>query len=147
MDTTPVGAVGTQSQQYTTENDVVSEINSDAFLKLLITELQNQDPLEPMSNQEILEQLGQIREIESNLQLTETLESLRLGQNIATANSMIGRLVAGLTDDGEQIAGHVDGVSLVDGKPRLYIGEHIIDLENVSDILDESAGAQEGHAN
>ena len=141
MDTTPVGAVGTQSQQYTTENDVVSEINSDAFLKLLITELQNQDPLEPMSNQEILEQLGQIREIESNLQLTETLESLSLGQNIAAANSVIGRLVAGLTDDGERIAGRVDGVSLVDGKPRLYVGEHIIDLENVSDILDESAGA------
>ena len=141
MDTTPVGAVGTQSQQYTTENDVVSEINSEAFLKLLITELQNQDPMEPMSNQEILEQLGQIREIESNLQLTETLESLSLGQNIAAANSVIGRLVAGLTDDGERIAGRVDGVSLVDGKPRLYVGEHIIDLENVSDILDESAGA------
>ena len=141
MDTTSVGAVGTQSQQYTTENDVVSEINSDAFLKLLITELQNQDPLEPMSNQEILEQLGLIREIESNLQLTETLESLSLGQNIATANSMIGRLVAGLTDEAEQVAGRVDGVSIVDGQPKLYVGEHIIDLENVSDILDESAGA------
>ena len=141
MGTTTVGAVGTQSRQYTTENDVVSEINSDAFLKLLITELQNQDPLEPMSNQEILAQLGQIREIESNLQLTETLESLRLGQNIATASSTIGRLVAGLTDDGERIAGRVDGVSIVDGQPKLYVGEHIIDLENVSDILDESAGA------
>lgn len=141
MGTTTVGAVGTQSQQYATENDVVSEINSDAFLKLLITELQNQDPLEPMSNQEILQQLGQIREIESNLQLTETLESLRLGQNIATASSTIGRLVAGLTDDGERIAGRVDGVSIVDGQPKLYVGEHIIDLENVSDILDESAGA------
>ena len=141
MGTSTVGAVGTQSQQYTTENDVVSEINSEAFLKLLITELQNQDPMEPMSNQEILEQLGQIREIESNLQLTETLESLSLGQNIAAANSVIGRLVAGLTDDGERIAGRVDGVSFVDGKPRLYVGEHIIDLENVSDILDESAGA------
>lgn len=141
MGTTTVGAVGTQSRQYTTENDVVSEINSDAFLKLLITELQNQDPLEPMSNQEILAQLGQIREIESNLQLTETLESLSLGQNIATANSMIGRLVAGLTDEAEQVAGRVDGVSIVDGQPKLYVGEHIIDLKNVSDILDESASA------
>ncbi|HUT91640.1 MAG TPA: flagellar hook capping FlgD N-terminal domain-containing protein [Thermoguttaceae bacterium] len=141
MGTTTVGAVGTQSQRDTTKNDVVSEINSDAFLKLLITELQNQDPMEPMSNQEILQQLGQIREIESNLQLTETLESLSLGQNIATANSMIGRLVAGLTDEAEQVAGRVDGVSIVDGQPKLYVGEHIIDLKNVSDILDESASA------
>ena len=141
MATTTAGVLGTQGQQYTTTNDLVNEINSDAFLELLITELQNQDPLEPMSNQEILEQLGQIREIESNLQLTETLESLSLGQSMAAANSMIGRLVAGLTDEGEQVAGWVSGISIVDGKPKLYLGEQTIDLENVSEIFDESAGA------
>ena len=141
METNTVGALGTQGQQYATGNDLVSEINSDAFLELLITELQNQDPLEPLSNQEIVQQLSQIREIESNLQLTDTLESVRLGQNLAMANGLIGRLVAGLTDDSEPIAGRVGGVSIVDGEPRLYVGQYTIDLDKVSEILDESAGA------
>jgi flagellar basal-body rod modification protein FlgD len=137
METSAVGAAGTQGQDYTSKNDVMSEVNSDAFLKLLLTQLENQDPLEPMTNQEMLQQLGQIREIESNLQLTETLESVRLAQNLTVANGMIGRRVVALTEDAGQIAGRVEGVSIADGEPRLHVGEHTIDLENVSEILNE----------
>ena len=44
------------------ENDLGS-VDLDQFLQLLITELRNQDPMDPMDNNELVEQLGHIREI------------------------------------------------------------------------------------
>ena len=75
-------------------------------------------------------------------QLTDTLESVLLGQNLATASSMIGRLIVALTDDAGKITGRVDRVSIVDGEPKLNVGEHTIDLRNVSQILAESADTE-----
>lgn len=142
METTSVGAVGGQGQAEATQKSLASAIDSETFLKLLLHELQNQDPLEPMSNSQLVQQLSQIWELESNMELAGTLEAVRLSQNVAAASSMIGRLVAGLSDGGQQIAGRVDGVSISDGKPKLYVGQYIVDLEDVSDIIsDESAGA------
>lgn len=133
-----MGIMGTQGQQNPTGHDAMQDVDLDEFLKLLITELQNQDPMDPMENSEILQQLSQIREVESNMRLTETLESLHLGQNLATASSMIGRLITALTDEGDQIAGRVDRVSIEDGEPKLNVGEHLVELKNVSQILGES---------
>jgi flagellar basal-body rod modification protein FlgD len=140
MEPAAIGIVGSQAQQNPTGHDAIGDVNMDDFLKLLITELQNQDPMEPLANHEILQQLSQIREVESNVRLTETLASVRLGQNLATASSLIGRLVVALTEDGQQATGRVDRVSIVDGEPKLNVGEHVVQLENVSEILDESAG-------
>ena len=139
MQPATVGIVGTRGQQNPTGHDALRDVDMDEFLKLLITELQYQDPMNPMSNHEILQQLSQIREVESNMRLIDTLESVRLGQNMAAASSMIGRPIAGLTDDSQLVVGRVDRVSIVDGQPKLNVGEHVVDLKNVSEILDESA--------
>jgi flagellar basal-body rod modification protein FlgD len=140
METSPAaGVVGSQAQQ-NPYGDSLNDVDMDVFLKLLIAELQNQDPLNPMDNNELLQQVSQIREIESNTRLTETLESVLLGQNMSTASGMIGRTVTALTDDAEWITGRVDRVSIADGKPRLIVGQHTVDLANVSEILAESGG-------
>ena len=143
MATTSVGTVGAQGQGSMTTSGLTSALDADMFLELLITELQSQDPLEPMSNSEICQQLGQIWELQSNMELTDTLQSITLGQNIAAANSMIGRLIVGLTDDAGEISGYVDSVSVVDGQTKLNIGEHAIDLKDISLILDESSSQDE----
>ena len=54
-------------------------VDLDQFLQLLITEIQNQDPLDPMENSEILEQISQIREISATNNLSDTLASVLLG--------------------------------------------------------------------
>jgi flagellar basal-body rod modification protein FlgD len=141
MELPNVGVIGTQGQQNPNGRDAFSELNLDDFLKLLITELQNQDPMEPMKNAELLQQLSQIREIESNMRLTETLESVRLGQNLTVANGMLGRSIVALTDDAKEVTGQVDRISIVDGQPKLRVGEYTVDLQNVSQILDPSTGA------
>lgn len=133
------GVVGKQGQQTTTGYDAFNEMNLDAFIKLLITELQNQDPLQPMDNAQILQQISQIREIESNRRLTETLETVRVGQVLSTASSMVGRNIMGLSDAGEVVAGVVEWVSMDTSGAKLHVGDHLVSLSNVSTILPEDS--------
>lgn len=118
------------------------DVDMDQFLKLLIAELQNQDPLNPMDNAAMLEQIGQIREIGATNKLTDTLDSVLLGQNLTTASSLIGRQVKALTDDAKDITGKVDRVSVeTSGKDnetrtlKLHVGEHVVALKNIREIV------------
>jgi len=113
---------------------VLGDVDMDMFLKLLIAELENQDPLKPLDNSEILEQVSQIREVESNTRLTETLQAVLLGQSMATAAGMIGQWIEGLADSGDRVTGPVQRVSVIDGEPKLIVGEYQIDLKNVAEI-------------
>jgi flagellar basal-body rod modification protein FlgD len=105
MSSTSVGAAaGASSAQQTgpsTANDAWGDVSLESFIKLLVVELQNQDPMDPMNNQEILGQMSQIREIESNQRLTETLGSMMLGQTVSTAAALLGQTVSALSDDAE----------------------------------------------
>ena len=100
MESASITSYGQQPQQVASGRDAFSDLNLDEFLGLLITELQTQDPLDPMDNNEILQQVSQMREIESNMRLTDTLQTVLLGQNMSTASSLINRVIVGLTSDG-----------------------------------------------
>jgi flagellar basal-body rod modification protein FlgD len=99
----------------------INDIDLDMFLKLMITELQNQDPLNPLDNKDMLAQISQIREVGASDKLTKTLESVLLGQNIASATNLIGADVSALTDAGERVSGVVNRISIDKGSPKLHI--------------------------
>jgi len=140
MASTGVNTIGSQSSAQATNYDAYKSLDLDTFMKLLVTEMSNQDPLDPMNNQEILQQISQIRSIEASDRLTTTLESVLLGQSVATASSMLGRTITGLDDGGEDVSGRVDRVSIADGKAKLYVGDRAVSLNNVSGILPDSSG-------
>ncbi len=135
MSIASIGAIGQQVQQNPTGYDAFGEIDLNDFIKLMVTELQNQDPLDPMDNAQILQQMSQIRSIKSNDRLTDTLESVFLGQSLVTASNLLQRTIVGLSDKSETVTGRVDRVSIEDGLAKLHIGEHTIDLKNVAEIL------------
>ncbi len=110
-------ATGSPSQDFDTLND----LDVDVFLKLLITEMQNQDPLNPMDNSEMLNQINQIREIGSTDKLTKTLDSVLLGQNISSSTNLIGSDIHALSDDNQEVSGTVNRVSIENGQPKLHL--------------------------
>jgi flagellar basal-body rod modification protein FlgD len=119
-------------------NDALRDLDMDQFLKLMITELQNQDPLNPLENAEILQQISQIREIGATSRLTETLDAVLLGQNLTSASSMIGKTVEALSDDAKNVRGVVDKVTVTGGEPRLHIGGKAVRLKNVKEIVSQA---------
>ncbi len=108
------------SQPFGAKNSL-NDLDLDVFLELMIAELQNQDPLNPLENNELLAQISQIREVGATDRLSETLESVLLGQNIASATNLIGANVEALTDTGERVTGNVRRVTIDNGQPRLDI--------------------------
>ncbi len=125
------GSVGAQS----TTSDAYANLNIDDFMKLLISELQNQDPLDPVKNKDLVEQIGQIRAIQANQYLTTTLTGVMLGQNLNTAAAMLGRKISGLDDSGKEVQGKVTGVVFQNGAAKLHVGDQVVSLSNVQKIL------------
>jgi flagellar basal-body rod modification protein FlgD len=93
METTAItsGATTTAAVQ----NQGFEGLNSDDFFKLLIAQLSNQDPLEPTSNQELLNQISSIRDIQASTSLTRTLDNLANRQGFGSAAALIGQYVSG----------------------------------------------------
>ena len=122
-----------------------ANVTSDDFLQLIITELQNQDPLEPTSNSEFLQQITQIREISASDKLTETLDQVLAGQNLTMASGLIGREVIGVDDLNEEVQGVVDRVALeanaegTNKTLRVYIGEQSFAIDRIREINAASA--------
>jgi len=114
----------------------LGNVDVDQFLQLMIAELQNQDPLSPVENSEMLQQITQIREIGASEALSTTLSAVLAGQNVATASALIGKEVSALTDDSGNISGVVDRVSITDDNDvRVHIGDESVKLDNVREIV------------
>ena len=129
------GVSGQNGQQTTTGVDAYQNMNIDQFIKLLVSELQNQDPLEPMKNADIVNQVSQIQAIGANQRLSTTLDSVALGQNLATASSMIGKTVTALDDSANEVTGTVSKVGIEDGESKLYIGDQKVSMKNIREVL------------
>lgn len=131
------GIQGSTGQQVTTGTNAYDALDTSSFIKLLVSELQNQDPMNPMDNSKILDEVSQIKAISSNDKLSKMLEAVQLQQNVGTANNLLGKVVSGLTDDSKNITGTVDKVSIAEGDIKLHIGEQTVSLNNVSEIQPE----------
>jgi len=80
-----------------------AENQQDRFLKLLVTQMRNQDPLNPMENAEVTTQIAQISTVNGIDKLNATLKSMEtsfLGAQTLQAGSLVGRGVLG---DGDSI--------------------------------------------
>ncbi len=142
---TPTSAQDTTASNTALANGL-GNLKLDDFLKMLLAELQNQDPLSPMDSSTMLTQIGQITQVGSTQQLTSTLNSVLLGQNLNNATSLIGKTIDGLADDNTEVTGKVEKVSIADGKPVLTIGDKTVKLENVRAVLPDDSTAADGAA-
>ena len=113
-----------------------STLNEQTFLNLLTTQLQNQDPLDPMSDEDFMGQMAQF----SSLQQMQTLNTNFSGQSTTTQLSsgatMIGHTVTTSTNDssGNPISGVVSAVTMTNGNLQLTIGNNSAPMSSVTQI-------------
>ena len=119
----------------------LKDLDLSQFLKLMISELQNQDPLNPLDNTQFVQQIGELRSIAAADQLSTTLQAVQTQQSLTTASSLIGKQVKALTSDNHDISGTVSSVSIEvdpnDNTKRTYkikIGDQAVDLANVREV-------------
>jgi flagellar basal-body rod modification protein FlgD len=120
-------------------------VDSNEFIQILITELQNQDPFDPQDSGALLEQLSSLRNIESQTTLTDQLRDL-VGQNeVAVAGNLIGKIVAGIDTLNSQTSGIVTSVRVSDDGVLLELDNgRAIEMSQLIGITEAEANSAEG---
>jgi flagellar basal-body rod modification protein FlgD len=90
--------------------EVNRTLGRDDFLKILITQLKNQDPTSPMEDKEFIAQMAQFSTLEQMTNMSEEFGSLAEGLSASRAVSMLGKQVT-IAADGRTIEGLVSAVT------------------------------------
>lgn len=110
-------------------------LDSEDFLKLLITQLQNQDPSEPIGNEELLNQLSMMRNLQSNIEMGDALKAITVNQRLSTAANFIGKHVKGLDESQQNVAGIADRAFLRGGQAYIGVGSKEMPLDSVLEVV------------
>lgn len=107
------------------------------YLNLLVTQLRNQNPLEPMDNNEMASQLAQLSQLEQLEGISSTFQKVFLGVQLSQARELIGKYIS-FVPPGEEAEfwGKVEAVEIVNGEARLRVGPYALDLSEISAIHD-----------
>ena len=110
---------------------------STQYMSLLITQLQNQNPLDPMDNNgmtSVLTGLAELEQMESmNTNFADVLASQQAGQ----ATSLIGKKITFASGSTTEQA-TVDGVTISDGTASLTAGDYDVSLDDLTAITNAS---------
>ena len=140
-----------------TSNDSTSTstqlLDTEDFYNLLVAEITNQDPLDPVSNQELTLQLMQLQNTSAMSDVTESIgelvtstealnenllssfSSLQSLSELSSATSMIGKDITYTLDDStEELSGNVDSIKINDGTAYLVVDDTEVALDNVLTI-------------
>jgi flagellar basal-body rod modification protein FlgD len=116
-----------------------SEMSSEDFIKIIFTELTNQDPLKPSDSSALLQQMSSIRSIESDVKLTDQLNALVTQNQLSAAGNMIGKFIGGVTADNNRVAGYVVAVSRENDSVNLELDNGwTVPIKNVEKLIDPS---------
>jgi flagellar basal-body rod modification protein FlgD len=110
-------------------------LSQNDFMKLLVTQMQNQNPLNPVNSTDFITQLAQFSQVSSMTTLNGNISQMLTLQQMTQASSLIGKTVTYLPA-GSQMAtsGVVSGVQINNGAVNLVVGNQSIALSQVTGI-------------
>ena len=108
------------------------ELGKDDFLKLLITQLQNQDPTSPMENTEFIAQMAQFSSLEQMTNMSTEFTKLANMLNSGEAVSLLGRSV-GVCSGEPCISGVVEAVSRATN-PRIKVNGMLYSMDQINAV-------------
>jgi flagellar basal-body rod modification protein FlgD len=110
-------------------------VSSDQFLQLLIAQLQNQDPLNPVSDKDFINQLATLNNVQGLQSLNASFSQMLQLQQLTQGADLIGKTVSyKLTDDGDTKTGKVEGVTVQNGNYVLQVGADQVGLSQVQSV-------------
>lgn len=124
------------SETYQGKKSKGDQLGKDAFLQLLVAQMQNQDPLEPTDNSQMVAELAQFTTIEELQNLGTTLNNMN-------AFGLIGKAViieVGKSTDSTTtttVGGYVDFVKIEDGKAKLSVNGELYDYDDLDMVVDK----------
>ena len=132
MDVNALSSTMTQSQAATASSK--SSLSRDDFMNILISEMTNQDPMEPMDNQKFLSQLVQLESFEATSKLSDAIENLTRFEQLSSASSLIGHTVVGLVNGEALVEGAVEKVLVNNNVVSVVVDGNEIPMTAVKEV-------------
>lgn len=107
-DSTSKSSSSTGSTTSTSSNSV----DYNTFLQLLVAEMKNQDPTNPMDTSQYMSQFAQLSTIEQAMQTNTKLDALLSSQSLSQADGLIGKTVSFTDATGATFSGKVKSISI-----------------------------------
>ena len=109
------------------------------YMRLLITQLQNQNPLEPMDNNEMASQLAQFSQLQQLESMNSNFANVLSATERNYANSLIGKEISFASENetgGRDITSGIveEVINNVDGEIILVTGDHVVALDGVISV-------------
>lgn len=108
-DTTSTNSTSSTSSTTSTSNNTV---DYNTFLQLLIAEMKNQDPTNPMDTSQYMSQFAQLSSVEQAMQTNTKLDLLLSSQALSQADGLIGKNVSFTDSTGATFTGKVASISI-----------------------------------
>ena len=115
-----------------------SGLTADDFMKLLIDQLKNQDPSQPMSESDMANQMAQMATISQLEALSTAMTSLSSSDQKLSATSMLDKMVTYSDSNGTSVQGKVKSVIFSGNDVMLDLGTSQISLSDVTNVSDGS---------
>lgn len=116
------------------EKEKKSTTSKDTFLKLLVAEVKNQDPLQPTSNTEWVSQYATFSEL-------ETMQNMSASLDVSRASSLVGKtvMIQTTSESGKvsEIQGRVDYITYESGKVYVSVNGSNYSLDDVRNVIDD----------
>ena len=122
-----VSSTGASSSTKTSQ-----DLGKDDFLNLLVTQLKYQDPLSPMEDKEFISQMAQFTSLEQMKNMNNSVQ-------ITQATSFIGKQVTWADSQGNEMAGVVKSVKIVNGEARVLVGDQTLELKQILTVSEVAA--------
>ena len=128
--TTPTSTTGTQAS-----GNPKATLGKDDFLKLFVAQMQHQDPMSPMDNNAMVQQMSAISSVEQLTNLTAANDKMASQLAQTGALGLIGRSVTWSAADGTSQTGTVEKVTVTDGSPTLTVaGTPGVDPSSITQV-------------
>lgn len=132
MTVTTSGGVGNTVAATT---NTTPKTTRDQFLKLFLTQLQNQNPLEPMQDRDFLMQLAQFTQVENAEEMTHTLQNLQMLVTSTRAATLLGKQVIALPEgEAMPVEGKVSAVRFTADGVWLVVDGKEVSVDNVVQV-------------
>lgn len=118
-----------------------TQLSSDQFLKLLVAQLQYQDPTSPADMNSFMQQTATLNQVEQATQMTQAIQDMLTAQRSQTASSLVGRTVSYTDATGATVSGVVSSASVFGSTmPTVKVGDTDVALTNIQTVSETPAG-------
>ncbi|UWU78904.1 flagellar hook assembly protein FlgD [Bradyrhizobium huanghuaihaiense] len=102
----------TSKSTSTTTTTSSNSVDYNTFLQLLVAEMKNQDPTNPMDTSQYMSQFAQLSTVEQAMQTNTKLDALLSSQSLSQADALIGKTVSFTDSTGATFSGKVKSISI-----------------------------------